>query len=148
MKLARHRVSGVEWMPCECLEISLRAELEDTRVSDAVDCALGAVIRVGPGTGGAIENPGVDPGELRMVPGVEGLELQLDAGLFREAEVFEKRRVPVVASRPDSDGLGSIAPGKRSRLCDRAHRIEPVRSGVRIFDRPHLVCVGGGVATQ
>ena len=92
---------GVETNACwlvGCLEVCLRSELEDTRIGNGVDSATSVVICVRAGTEVTIKNAGINSGELRVVPGVETLRLELYAGAFGEVKVLEQRNVPSVAS--------------------------------------------------
>src|SRR5579859_1811840 len=91
------------------LEISLRTELKDPRISRGVDSSGSGVICVGTGAGGAVKNPVIYTGELGMVPGIEALRLELYTGPFGEVEILEQRQVPVVSSRALHNALGRIA---------------------------------------
>jgi hypothetical protein len=82
-----------------CLEICLRAELEDTRIGDAINPASVTVISIGAGAELASENAGVNSCKLRVVPCVERLCLELDTGPFSEVEILEQGDVPSVTSR-------------------------------------------------
>ena len=118
--------------------------MEDTRISDGVYLSSSGVIRVGRVTG---QDARVNPGELGMVPGIEGLRPELEPKTFFDLEVFVQRQVPVVAARAFHDVLGRITPRERSRLGERAWT-EPLLKGMRISDRPHLVSMVGGAAAE
>ena len=91
------------------LKIGLRAELEDTWIRRGVNRSGSGVIGTSAGAGSAVENPVVHPRELRVVPGIEALRLELDTGPFGEVEILEQRQVPVVSSGALHDALGGIA---------------------------------------
>src|SRR6516225_10444544 len=103
------------------LEVELPSELNDSRIESAGDLAEPAVSK-----------SGVDLVELRVVPGVEGLEAKLEpaAARFAEHEALEDRHVPVVAARTTQGVVAERSPRANCRKSE-GRRTEPLLDAVR-----------------
>src|SRR5574340_610518 len=86
---------------CSHLIDHLERELDDARHAGGT---VSAEVRVHLVARGIEARAGVEPGELRVVPGVEHLGAELDeAGFGEQRHTLADRYIPVVRARPTQD---------------------------------------------